>query len=173
MKGRIEALRAGVMQGQILAEDGSRVSFEMAGILAYDVGRLSVGHTVTFDFDRRRSTAVNVSRDQQHPFPLDRRVETQVRYLGFEQNNGVRTYRFERSLNGEPALPVVITADLRLFSKHHVAIQEGPAICLRLISHPSPAVPVHHDITEDDMLAFLASRAAVKSHRTYRPFRRK
>ena len=173
MRGRIEALRAGATQGQILAEDGSRVSFEMAGILAYDVGRLSVGHSVTFDLDRRHSTAVNVSRDQQHPFPLDRRMESQVRYMGFEQNNGVRTYRFERSVNGELSQAVVITADLRLFSKHHVAIQEGPAICLRLISHPSASVPVHHSITENDMLEFLASRATAKSHRSYRPFRRK
>src|SRR6476469_16447 len=65
MRGKIEVLGAGALQGRIRAEDGSRIPFDLSGILAYDVGRLCVGHSVTFDVDKRASTAINVSREQE------------------------------------------------------------------------------------------------------------
>ncbi len=169
MRGRIEILGAGAVQGRIRAEDGSRIPFDLSGILAYDVGRLSVGHSVTFDVDKRASTAINVSRDQETPVPQDKRTtEAQLRFMGFEQTAAVRTYRFERIASGEASRIIDLTIDVKLFTKHRIGIQEGPTLCLRHLAIPQNVTEEHQILTDADMLAFIASRPAPAPSRAFR-----
>lgn len=169
MRGKIEVLGAGALQGRIRAEDGSRVVFDLSGILAYDVGRLCVGHSVTFDIDKRACTAINVSREQEAATPADKRTpEAQLRYMGFEQTDGVRCYRFERSLTGEATRTIVLTIDVKLFVKYRIGMQEGPTLCLKLLAGPLIGISDHKVITDEDMQAFLASRPAAGPSRAFR-----
>jgi hypothetical protein len=169
MRGKIEVLGAGALQGRIRAEDGSRIAFDLAGILAYDVGRLCVGHSVTFDVDKRAATAINVSREQETPpLPDKRGAEAQLRYMGFEQTGGVRTYRFERAASGEPTRVIIVTIDVKLFVKHRIGMQDGPTLCLRHLAVPENATVENQVIGEADMLAFIASRPAAGPSRAFR-----
>jgi hypothetical protein len=169
MRGKIEVLGAGALQGRIRAEDGSRIAFDLAGILAYDVGRLCVGHSVTFDVDKRAATAINVSREQEAAAPTDKRgADAQLRYMGFEQTAGVRTYRFERAASGEPTRTIIVTIDVKLFVKHRIGMQEGPTLCLRHLAVPENATIEHQVIGEADMLAFIASRPTAGPSRAFR-----
>ncbi len=169
MRGKIEVLGAGSLQGRIRAEDGSRIAFDLSGILAYDVGRLCVGHSVTFDVDKRASTAINVSREQDAvPLTDKRGTDVHLRYLGFEQTGGVRTYRFERAAAGEPARTLVLTIDVKLFVKHHIGMQDGPALCLRHLAEPANAMVENQVLGDEAMLAFVASRPAASPSRAFR-----
>jgi hypothetical protein len=88
---------------------------------------------------------------------------TYLQYLGFDHTGSVRTYRFRRISRGEESREYVVKADLALFAKHHVAIQEGPTLCLhRLLETPDSsgalARPMSESLTDTDMMTHLASR---------------
>ena len=168
MTGRIKSLGDGGTFGYIAAENGLSFHFESSAVLAYDVTCLAVGQMVSFELERRsHPKALNVCVERQHPAPhlLDKHSERiHLRYTGFEQAGNIRAYRFERLLAGEETQTFSVTADLALFKKHRVGIQEGPTLCLdvlmadlraadstRLISRLRP-------LTDPDMLAHLASR---------------
>ncbi len=169
MRGKIEVLGAGALQGRIRAEDGSRIPFDLSGILAYDVGRLCVGHSVTFDVDKRASTAINVSREQETAVPPEKRPgEAQLRYMGFEQTAGVRTYRFERVVPSEGSRIIIVTIDVKLFVKHRIGMQEGPTLCLRHLAIPENTTLENQILTDADMLAFIASKPAAGPSRAFR-----
>ena len=87
-----------------------------------------------------------------------------VRYTGFNQTGAIRTYHFERMGPGQDPEVFNVDTDMALFAKHHVAIQEGPGICLRLlltaleaaglVEHPD----VHCSLSDRELLAYIASR---------------
>jgi len=52
---------------------------------------------------------------------------------GFDQANGVRTFHFQAFIDSKELREYAVTADMTLFGKHHVGIQEGPALCSRLV----------------------------------------
>ena len=52
----------------------------------------------------------------------------QVRYLGFDQQQNARSYRFEVTEKGQPTRRFTVNADLALFRTQRVSIQEGPAL---------------------------------------------
>jgi len=90
---------------------------------------------------------------------------THLQYMGFDQTGSVRSYRFRRISRGEKTLEFTVKAELALFTKHHVGMQEGPALCLHLLSGRSdasgaPARSAADSLTDTDMLAHLASRPA-------------
>ncbi len=93
---------------------------------------------------------------------------TFLQYLGFDHTGSVRTYRFRGHSRGEEPRDYVVKADLALFARHHVGIQEGPTLCLhRLMEHPDACgLPVRSgpdSLTDADMLAHLATRPAPKT----------
>src|SRR3990172_8977936 len=98
MTGRLRALNGEHASGSIRAEDGSSILFDLAAVLEYDVACLAVGQLVTFDLERgSNGKAVNVCVQREHHrphAPEKRREPAQVRYMGFEQRNSMRTYRF-------------------------------------------------------------------------------
>lgn len=90
---------------------------------------------------------------------------TYLRYAGFSQAGGVREYRFRRIARGEEPREFIVNADMPLLAKHHVALQEGPALCLHVLLcqwavSGAPAASAPHSLTESDLLAHLASRPA-------------
>lgn len=90
-----------------------------------------------------------------------------LQYRGFEQTGNIRAYRFARISRGEQTREYTVSADLALFAKHHVRIQEGPALSLgrlRLSAYAdgsgAPGWVLSQWLTDADMLAHLASRPA-------------
>jgi len=63
----------------------------------------------------------------------ERAVE--LRYMGFQQKQNRRLYRFDMNDAGtKSSIPHVVSVDMELFLKHHVGIQEGPALCAQKIT---------------------------------------
>ena len=83
----------------------------------------------------------------------------QLRYMGFEQAKEVRVYRFDRIEERVPTVRYTVTADLALFLKHHIGIQEGPTLCARKLTSDLEAVEqCEHILTNDDLLAYVSAR---------------
>jgi cold shock CspA family protein len=164
MTGRIKVLSAGSASGFIEAENGSRIHFDSGAVLAYDVTYLSVGQLVTFDVESgvgRKAVNICVQRPHQVPPAEGKRKESMLRYVGFDQTRAIRTYRFERTSLGEETETFAVTTDITLFTKYRVAIQEGPALCLRLLmvgSEGAAMPPAPRSLTEQDIQTHVASR---------------
>jgi cold shock CspA family protein len=167
MTGTITILDDHRASGVISAEDGLRVRFESSAVLAYDVTALAVGQSVTFDVlrgNRPKASNVCVERPHVRPAGTKCRESAPPRYLGFEQSGNVRLYRFEQIFAGESRTTFTVSADIALFTKHRVGIQEGPALCLHLLAtaldaadfaeSPSPA----YALADREMLGYLANR---------------
>ncbi len=92
---------------------------------------------------------------------------TYLQYMGFGQTGTVRAYRFRRISRGEKTREYIVNADLTLFAKYHVGIQEGPALCAHLLSRSGGACaapgPAPDSLTDADMLAHLRSRPAAQT----------
>ena len=90
-----------------------------------------------------------------------------LRYLGFDQKQNTRFYRFEQPVNGEAALRFVITADLALFLEHRIHLQEGPALCaVKLASDLENQRLGGHQLTNADLVAHVTARVSAEAHRT-------
>jgi cold shock CspA family protein len=167
MTGRIKNLSAGSDSGFIEAENGLRFHFDSCAVLAYDMTYLAIGQLVTFDLEAGGNPkAVNIclQRSHQAAHTEGKRKETTLRYVGFDQTKGIRTYRFERTSVGEETETFAVTTDMALFTKHHIGIQEGPGLCLHLLMAGVEAVgavtglEVKRSLTEQHMLSYLASK---------------
>jgi hypothetical protein len=90
----------------------------------------------------------------------------QLRYMGFDQVLNTRTYKFDAIERGLPTERHVVTADLGLFCKHHVGIQEGPTLCLQRLKEDlqTPAGD-NCRLSEADLLEYLAVRAQAQERR--------
>lgn len=84
----------------------------------------------------------------------------ELRYLGFDQTLNRRTYRFEGLTKGEPSVRYVITADLGMFLKHRIGIQDGPGLCVRKLASGAEAPEEGFQLTNDDFQAEVEARAA-------------
>src|SRR5258706_2251215 len=137
MTGRIKNLSAGSGDGFIESENGLRFHFDSCAVLAYDVTYLAVGQLVTFDLEAGGSPrAVNICLQRAHAVahPEGKRKETTLRYVGFDQTKGIRTYRFKRTSLGEETKTFAVTTDMPLFPKNRIGIQVVPPLCLQLLT---------------------------------------
>lgn len=90
----------------------------------------------------------------------------ELRYMGFDQENGTRTYRFDRIAKGEPTSHLVIAARLELFLKNGVAIQDGPVLCAKKLTEDLEREFTNgHMLTTEDLVAFTADREASAARR--------
>jgi hypothetical protein len=84
--------------------------------------------------------------------------------MGFDQLGGIRTYRFERFTPGQQTEHFSLDTDVALFSQHKVRLQEGPVLCLHMLTSALGAAGAGEacpcSVTEQHFLAFLASRPA-------------
>ena len=125
MRGHIQVLNAGSAEGVIQADNGDSISFEFSAVLAYDVACLAVGRWVSFDLEGRDgSSVVNVCLHRLQPSPEGAPRFASLRYVGFEQAEGIRSYKFERTRPGEEMETAVVTTDIALFTRHRVPLQE-------------------------------------------------
>src|SRR5216683_2559756 len=168
MSGRIKNLSAGSASGLIEGENGRRYHFDSWSVLVCDVTYLAVGQLVAFDLEAGSDpNAVNICLQRLHQLPHAerKRKETTLRYLGFDHTMGIRTHRFERPSIGEETEKFAVTADMALFTKHHIGIQEGPALCLHLLmmrlgdaAGDTAALQFQCSLTEEHLLTYLASK---------------
>jgi hypothetical protein len=90
----------------------------------------------------------------------------QLRYMGFDQTKAVRIYRFDSIVERAPAVRYIVTADLALFLKHRVGIQEGPALCARILASDLELIEQReHTLTNDDLLAYVAARSDAEARK--------
>jgi hypothetical protein len=94
---------------------------------------------------------------------------TRLRYVGFEHKGNLRVYLFERLTPGAEKRAFTVDADLALFAKHHVGMQEGPSLCLHLLAaeldvdDAAAWASSRCSLTDREMLAYLASRPVPRS----------
>ncbi len=168
MTGTIKSVDSASASGVITAEDGLMVGFCPSSVPAYGVPILAIGQVVSFDLEGgRRPKALNVC---VQPAPRDltapekRQETTRLRYLGFEHRGNMRAYLFEGLTPGSEKRTFTVDADLTLFTRHHVGIQEGPALCLHLLAAElevggaAARTSSQCSLTDREMLAHLASR---------------
>ncbi len=86
--------------------------------------------------------------------------------MGFDQTQNTRTYKFDRLVKGEPSARFLVTADMSLFLRYHVAIQEGPSLCVRkLTSDLECSVEAGCELTSDDLVAYASARADAEARK--------
>jgi hypothetical protein len=85
----------------------------------------------------------------------------ELRYMGFQQKDNRRVYRFDADgTEGKSRVPHVVSVDMGLFLKHHVGIQEGPALCAQKLTADLEADRLgDHELTNEDLLAYATDRA--------------
>jgi hypothetical protein len=97
----------------------------------------------------------------------------QFLYMGFSQQAGLRCFRFqgvlptERPANVSSNIELEMSADMALLAQHRVRVQDGPALCLQILSvilagAADTAIPFEaYRITEEDVRAFVIERDAI------------
>jgi hypothetical protein len=89
----------------------------------------------------------------------------QLQYIGFTQTENTREYIFHGLVHGETTRVFVMSADMALFLKHRVGVQEGPVLCLRTLTAElgaqdqtqPPPLSLHRVITDHDMAVYMAA----------------
>jgi hypothetical protein len=90
----------------------------------------------------------------------------EVRYLGFEQQQASRAYRYEVLEKGQPSRRFVVLVDLSLFLSHRVGIQEGPTLCANKLSADlGNHVDGVHELTGDDLRSHVDARNLAEAQR--------
>ena len=90
----------------------------------------------------------------------------EIRYLGFEQKQNSRAYRFDVREEGLPSRQLTVIADMDVFRTHRVGIQEGPILCgSKLSADLERGWQGEHELTVGDMRAYVASRSAAEAQR--------
>ena len=96
-----------------------------------------------------------------------------LRYMGFDQHDNTRVYKFDGVEGGHRIAQLVITTDLTLFLKHHIAIQEGPDLCARKLTADRAGLGQQdHELTNEDLLAFATACADAHEEELRRRHRR-
>jgi hypothetical protein len=90
----------------------------------------------------------------------------ELRYLGFDQLQNARAFRFEVVVKGATTMQAVVVADMALFLEYRVGIQDGPSLCAaRLTADLEQNVECGHVLTADDLRGFSEQRAAAEVKR--------
>jgi hypothetical protein len=84
----------------------------------------------------------------------------EVRYLGFDQRENSRVYRFDVRTDGRLTKQASVTADLAVFYKHRVGIQEGPFLSRnKLTADLEQGWEGDHELTAADVRAYADAKA--------------
>jgi hypothetical protein len=173
LTGRIIELARSTRSGRIQAEDGSHVIFAAVAVSG-DFDTLAVGHRVRFDLDDKVAVprAIRVFRELSR-LPALKKDEPKpdLRYAGFDQAANVRQYKFDAVSSGHAVERFVVSVDLSLLLKHHVGMQEAPALCLHKLTADLETAPAagRHELGNDDLLAYAVSRAALAARKRAKP----
>lgn len=90
----------------------------------------------------------------------------ELRYLGFDQLQNARAFRFDIIAKGEITKEATVTADMALFLQYRVGIQDGPTLCAtKLTADIESNFDGDHVLTADDLRAYSENRAAAEEKR--------
>jgi len=90
----------------------------------------------------------------------------EVRYLGFDQQQNAREYRFDVIEKGRPTRRFTVTVNLALFLTHRIGIQEGPALSAnKLTADLERNFDGVHELTEDDLRSHVNARSRAEAER--------
>ena len=138
MLGTVTRFSKQAASGTIRSEQGETFDFDLAAVLTYDMSILTEGKLVHFETAGcNPCRATNIALETPaaiHPSGDRYREIRQLRYVGFQHNGNFRTYRYERLTPGAPTQNFAVDADLALFHVCRVAIQDGPAMCMRILT---------------------------------------
>jgi cold shock CspA family protein len=169
MTGSIKNLNPVNRSGFITADDGQTVYFGASAVWEHDYPLLAVGQAVSFDLlDGERPMALNVHLFEGRHVQLQPRKPNgpvELRFVRFDQANSIRTFHFQACVAGKETRDYSVTADVTLFGKHRIGIQEGPALCSRLVMAglaSSLTETASLALTEKDILAHVESRRVPK-----------
>ena len=85
----------------------------------------------------------------------------EIRYLGFDQTQNSRLYRFDVRTDGRLIKQVSVTADLAVFRNHRVGIQEGPSLSgNKLTADLERGWEGEHELTDADVRAYADAQRA-------------
>ncbi len=176
MTGRIEKLATTKELGHITTNSGP-AQFHFTYRQTLDApDRLTVGQLVSFEVEKGAvAFAVGVRpKESDEPLPESRSAAREIRYQGFEQTRNIRSYKFQAWRSGEENEEAIVTADLALFRRHGIGIQEGPGICLRLVEaefRESSAIDStvwRRQLSDKELEAYISARAIPKNSRRKR-----
>ena len=90
----------------------------------------------------------------------------EIRYLGFDQRQNFRVYRFDVRVDARLTKEVSIFADISIFRDHRIGIQEGPILCgNKLTADLERGWEGEHELTAADVQAFADSKALADAQR--------
>ena len=90
----------------------------------------------------------------------------EIRYLGFDQRQNSRVYRFEVRIDGRLTKQVSVTADIAVFRNHSVGIQEGPFLSgNKLSADLERGWEGEHELTAADVRAYADTKALADAQR--------
>lgn len=90
-------------------------------------------------------------------------------YAGFQQVQGYRRYAFQHVAQGGEKHACFVIADIALFTKHSLKLQDGLEFCLDLLAQPREggALPLtEHYATEAEVKAYaggILAKAALRA----------
>ena len=97
----------------------------------------------------------------------------QLVYMGFTQEASLRCFHFQRILTQSrlTTLPRMVQftlkADMSLFMQHHIPVQEGPAICLQILtdtlagSDENEIASASYAVTPEHLSTFVSARTTL------------
>ena len=100
----------------------------------------------------------------------------EIRYLGFDQRQNSRVYRFDVRIYGNLTKQVSVTADMAVFRKYGVGIQEGPLLSgNKLTGDLEQGWEGDHELTAADVRAYADAKALADAQRaaTRKAYRRR
>ncbi|RPJ59435.1 MAG: hypothetical protein EHM23_14110 [Acidobacteria bacterium] len=169
MTGRIDILATDDRPGRITTRTGVNRFHYAYELPPGGTEGLSVGGLVTFELKKGDDQmAVGVCPKDEAKASAGAESRLEVRYQGFEQTNNVRAFKFQAWRTGQENQEAVVTVDLALLRKYGITIQEGPALCLRLLEaelqQPTPNDPqaLKRGLTDKEMMAHVACRPGKK-----------
>ena len=182
MTGRLKTFCPEKGVGRIETEDGLAALFEIADVLTYDRSRLKSGQVVSFvtgsQLPMRAYEIVVRSPIQESPADPKATEHADLRYTGFQNEDGARIYSFEERVAGEQTRQFRVVAEVDLLMEHRISFQETPAICLQLLQaklaanlFPAKLKQVQCLRSAKDILSFVAAREAATPRRHSRPRR--
>ncbi|MBS1855132.1 MAG: hypothetical protein JST11_07190 [Acidobacteria bacterium] len=89
-----------------------------------------------------------------------------IRYMGFDQQQNARIYRFDVVEKGHPAKRCLVSVDVSLFLRHHVALQDGPTLSAsKLAADIEKNFDGSHELTDQDLREHTAARLQAEAAR--------
>ena len=90
----------------------------------------------------------------------------EIRYLGFDQRQNARVYRFDVRIDGGLTKQVSVCADITVFRNHRVGIQEGPILSgNKLSADLERGWEGEHELTAADVRAYADAKALADAQR--------